>query len=44
MRLKYPYISYKEAIKPDICQKIISLGLINIEENKKKEFQHLALL
>ena len=36
MKLLHPYISYKEAIKPDICQKIISLGLSNIEENKKK--------
>ena len=36
MKLLYPYISYKEVIKPDICQKIISLGLSNIEKNKKK--------
>ena len=36
MRLLHPYISYKKAIKPDICQKIISLGLSNIEDNKKK--------
>ena len=42
MKLKYPYISYKEAIKPDICQKIISLGLSNIEENKKKGISTLG--
>ena len=36
MRLLHPYISYKKAIEPDICQKIISLGLSNIEENRKK--------
>ena len=36
MKLLHQYVSYKEAIKPDICQKIISLGLSNIEENKKK--------
>jgi len=44
MKLLHPYISYKEAINPDICQKIISLGLSNIEENKKKEFQHKGVL
>ena len=36
MKLLHPYISYKDVIKPDICQKIISLGLSNIEKNKKK--------
>ena len=36
MKLLHPYISYKEAINPDVCQKIISLGLSKIEENKKK--------
>ncbi len=36
MKLLYPYISFKGAIKPDICQKIISLGLSTINENKKK--------
>lgn len=36
MKLLHPYICYKEAINRDICQKIISLGLSNIEENKKK--------
>jgi len=36
MKLSYPYINFVEAIKPDICQKIISLGLLGINENKKK--------
>ena len=36
MKLSYPYISFKDAIKPDICQKIISLGLSTINENKRK--------
>ena len=36
MKLSYPYINFVEAIKPDICQKIISLGLSGINENKKK--------
>ena len=42
MKLKHPYISYKEAIKSDICQKIISLGLSNIKENKKKDISTLG--
>ena len=32
----HPYMTFKDAIKPDICQKIISLGLTNIEESKKE--------
>lgn len=36
MKLSHPYVSFKEAIEPDICQKIISLGLSTINENKKK--------
>ena len=39
MKLLYPYISFKGAIKPDICQKIISLGLSTINENKKRYLQ-----
>ena len=42
MRLLHPYISFKEAIKTDICQKIISLGLSNIKENKKKGISTLG--
>ena len=33
----YPYISFEGAIESDICQKIISLGLSGINENKKKD-------
>ena len=42
MKLMHPYISYKEVIKSDICQKIISLGLSNIKENKKKGISTLG--
>ena len=42
MKLLHPYISYKDVIKPDICQKIISLGLSNVEENKKKGISTLG--
>ena len=42
MKLMHPYISYKGAIKPDICQKIISLGLSNIKDNKKKNISTLG--
>lgn len=42
MKLRHPYISYKELIKPDICQKIISLGLSNIKENKKNDISTLG--
>ena len=36
MKLLHPFVSFKKAIKPDICEKIISLGLATINENKKK--------
>ena len=34
MKLSSPYINYPSLIKPDICQKIIDLGLSKIEKNK----------
>jgi len=36
MKLLHPFISFKQAIKPDVCEKIISLGLSTIKENKEK--------
>jgi len=36
MKLLHPYISFEGAIKTDICQKIISLGLLTIKKKKKK--------
>ena len=42
MKLLNPYISYIGSIKPDICEKIISLGLSKIETNKKKGIKTTA--
>ena len=36
MKLLHPFVSFKKAINQDICEKIISLGLAKINENKKK--------
>ena len=42
MKLLNPYINYIESIKPDICEKIISLGLSKIEAEKKKGIKTTA--
>ena len=42
MKLLNSYISYIGSIKPDICEKIISLGLSKIETNKKKGIKTTA--
>ena len=42
MKLLNPYINYIGAIKPDICEKIISLGLSKIETDKKKGIKTTA--
>jgi hypothetical protein len=42
MKLLNPYISYIGSIKPDICEKIISLGLSKIETDKKKGIKTTA--
>ena len=42
MKLLNPYISYIGSIKPDICEKIISLGLAKIEINKNKRIKTTA--
>ncbi len=34
MKLTIPYVSYSSLIKPDICKKIIDLGISKIEKNK----------
>ena len=34
MKLSFPYINYPSLIKPDICNKIIDLGISKIERNK----------
>ncbi len=36
MKLSFPYINYPSLIKPDICNKIIDLGISKIERNKKE--------
>ena len=36
MKLSFPYVSYPSLIKPDICKKIIDLGISKIEKNKKE--------
>ena len=36
MKLSFPYASYPSLIKPDICKKIIDLGISKIEKNKKE--------
>ena len=36
MKLSFPYVSYPSLIKPDICRKIIDLGISKIEKNKKE--------
>ena len=36
MKLSIPYVSYASLIKPDICKKIIDLGISKIEKNKKE--------
>ena len=36
MKLSFPYVNYPSTIKPDICKKIIDLGISKIEKNKKE--------
>ena len=36
MKLTIPYVNYDSLIKPDICKKIIDLGISKIEENKNQ--------
>ena len=36
MKLSFPYVNYPSLIEPDICKKIIDLGISKIEKNKKE--------
>ncbi|WP_440672102.1 2OG-Fe(II) oxygenase [Candidatus Pelagibacter sp. HIMB1715] len=36
MKLSIPFVSYASLIKPDICKKIIDLGISKIKKNKKE--------
>ena len=36
MKLSYPFATYIKSIEPEICKKIINLGLSKISEQKKK--------
>lgn len=36
MKLKYDYYYYKEKLSPEVCQKIIDLGISKLQENRAK--------
>ena len=36
MKLSFPYVNYPPLVKPDICKKIIDLGISKIEKSKKR--------
>ena len=42
MKLSIPYVSYSSLVKPDICKKIIDLGISKIEKNKIKGSDNTA--
>ena len=42
MKLTIPYVSYSSLIKPEICKKIIDLGISKIEKNKLDGIDNFA--
>ena len=42
VKLTIPYVSYSSLIKPEICKKIIDLGISKIEKNKLDGIDNFA--